>query len=110
MPSRLIRLTPFVPGEYPYEQRAAYQDGQWTGDILHSWSGGGFSIEQQARSNVLPFRQKNGIARASLAETVDDINLFTCARLGNNKRYCSDGSPQVNVQTSSGGGCCGAKI
>lgn len=110
MPSRLKRLSPFPSGEFSYSQLESFSAGQWSGKVLHSWEGGGLSLEQMARLNVLPFRTLNHLARATLAETIDDINLFTCARLGNNPRYCSDGSQQVQVQASGGGGCCGVKL
>lgn len=103
MPSRLIRSTPFPPSEFVYEQAV-------NGKVI-KWKGDGLDLKQQAE-RVSAFRAKNGLPRASVAETMDDIDLFTCARLGGMSAYCSDAdSPRSAVQVARHG-CsgCGAKI
>lgn len=104
---RLIRLSPYPPGEFEYSQLGP--DGK-----VVSWPASGLSIQGQAQV-VLSFRQKNQMPRATLGETIDDINVYTCQRLNNNPRFCSEtgmnGAVVIQVQTGKkGGGCCGAPI
>ena len=44
-------------------------------------------IEAQARI-VMGYRKGNGLPRATFAECLVDIGLYTCARLGNNPKFC----------------------
>lgn len=104
---RLIRPSPFPPSEFEYSQPGP--DGK-----IASWPGSGLSLQDQARV-VLAFRKKNQMPRATLGETMDDINVYTCQRLGNNPRFCAEtgagGAVILQVQGGkSGEGCCGAPI
>jgi hypothetical protein len=103
MPLRLTRTNPFPPGEFVYEQVV---DGR-----VVKWPGEGKTLEEQAR-RVAAFRHKNNLPRSSVHETLDDISIFTCQRLGGMKQYCGDGSVQVVYHGRSGGGCkgCGARV
>jgi hypothetical protein len=46
-------------------------------------------VEEPAKS-LSSFRIANKLPRASLAESLEDVIFFTCARLQNNESYCFD--------------------
>lgn len=94
------------PGSFPYEQTEGINRK------FESWP----LIEEQAR-RVADFRKGNGLPRATVPEALQDIDLYTCWRLGNNPRFCyntdrsySDVSPMG--QRTATGGCrgCGARV
>jgi len=95
------------PGSFPYEQTEGISKKFEASPLL----------EEQAH-RVADFRKGNGLPRATVAEALQDIDCYTCARLGNNRRFCYDTdrtyaevSPMAN-RASGGGGChgCGAVI
>jgi hypothetical protein len=59
------------------------------------------SVEDVARC-ALAFRTGNGLARASFTEALQDVNEYTCARLGNTSSYCTqcdeEGFLQANAR------------
>jgi hypothetical protein len=92
------------PGEFLYEQTEGIQR-KFPSTPL---------IRHQADA-VSEFRKANGLPRSDFASCLQDVDCFTCQRLGNNPRYCKDTERQYNevVRTNrSGGGCgtCGAAV
>lgn len=68
------------PGEFWYRQTFPKGVKQW-----------GSTPEMRALGRkVANFRTANGLPRDSFAEALEDIDQFTCNRLGNNPRYCRD--------------------
>lgn len=49
-------------------------------------------IEDQAKA-VSAFRAGNGLPRASLKEALEDVDCYTCQRLGNMGAFCVEVSP-----------------
>lgn len=92
---KLLVHTPFPPGEYPYEQ---------TQGIYQRFNGDGLSIEQQAQ-RVLDFRRGNTLERRILAECIQDIDAYTCARLNNNPQFVVDSDAPVYVEVRPTGSC-----
>lgn len=80
------------PGSYPYEQ---------TEGIRKSFAAVPI-IESQAAA-VSAFRKGNGLPRASLKESLEDIDHYQCRRLGFNRAYCIPcaGESVVALNTSS---------
>lgn len=75
-------------------------------------------IEAQA-ANVSSFRRGNGLPRSSITEALQDIDSYTCQRLGCDNRYCvsrdSNSAPVTALNESSpilSPGCrgCGARL
>jgi hypothetical protein len=54
-----------------------------------SFPASGYSIEQQAKF-VLDFRLANGLDRATIEQVIEDIDCYTCQRLGCMPQYCYD--------------------
>lgn len=75
----LISYTPFPPGQFPYVQ---------TEGIVKKFQGD-CDINMQAK-RVYDFRKGNNLPRASLNEALEDIDRYTCQRLGNDPQYCRD--------------------
>ena len=67
------------PGNFCYEQ---------TTGIRYSFRAD-VGIEQLVKA-VSAFRIANHLPRGSLAETLEDVDRYNCARLGNNPDYCWD--------------------
>lgn len=72
---RSYELSP--PGGYPYEQRKGVQRKFPSLPM----------IEAQA-AVVADFRRANGLPRASVMEALEDIDRYTCARLGGMSQWC----------------------
>ncbi len=92
------------PGGFPY-----YQGG----DKPHKFTSVPV-IEDQAKA-VSSYRTANNLPRASLEETLIDVDRYTCARIGNNPRFCipcGENDPVSSAVTAPPpvGGCkgCGA--
>lgn len=104
-PCKLISFSgSFPPGGYPYEQTVK--------GVTYKFPDIGLDITSQSQK-ISSFRKQNGFPRATLEETVEDVNLFTCLRLGCDPRFCSDGvTKQATVQKVERRGCssCGAVI
>lgn len=102
---RLIRITQFPPGGFPFVETV--------NGLRFEYPDIGLDVGQQSLA-ILKVRKSNGLPRATIDEAVDDLNAFTCQRLGCDPTYCSDGSsggghPQP-FQKSAGCGSCGAKV
>lgn len=95
MPSHLRAYNPFPPGGYVYIQG---------GPIMHTFPDIGLNIYQQA-DLVWRYRSANHLERASFPECVQDIDLYTCQRLGGTSRFCTDGIGPAPVAERGGGGC-----
>jgi hypothetical protein len=96
------------PGGFPYVQPDPKS---------HSFSAQP-QIEFQARI-VLSYRNSNGLPRSTYAECIEDIDRYTCARMGNNPTYCIPCNPEqpsvialASTAPGIGGPCtgCGAKV
>jgi hypothetical protein len=99
---KLFSFLPFPPGGFAY-----VQDFNGT---KYNFPDIGLDISGQARL-ILKFRKANGLARASFDEALSDLNEFTCARLGNNSRWCGDGNTATMPKVEQKGcGSCGAPI
>lgn len=68
-----------IPGNYYYVQ---------TSGIKHQFDSCPM-VEEVAKS-VSNFRIANKLPRASLSESLEDVDKFTCARLQNSEKYCFD--------------------
>ncbi len=91
------------PGSFPYEQtQGIRRKFEATSDI-----------ESQAHL-VADFRKANGLERATVSEAAQDIDEYTCQRLGFMKAYCRDteGKPYSPPVSPPRGGCggCGARV
>lgn len=103
-PCKLIALTPFPPGAFPYSQTV--------NGVTYKWPDVGLDLVSQAQK-ISSFRKANNLPRASLDDSIEDLNIYTCQRLGCDPRWCDDGvTKQVHIQTNTGGGCrtCGVRI
>lgn len=80
------------PGSYPYEQTEGIRK-QFAAVPL---------IESQAQA-VSAFRKGNSLPRASLKESLEDVDRYQCLRLGFNPSYCIPcaGETVVALNTSS---------
>jgi hypothetical protein len=72
---RSYELTP--PGGYPYEQTEG----------IHRKFVSQPMIEAQAQA-VASFRRANHLPRATALEALEDIDRYTCQRLGNMPGFC----------------------
>lgn len=101
MAIRLKNIRGFAPGGYPYQQPAPKP---------HYFKAESYDLKQQAII-VSQYRLANGLPRSSLAETMEDIDAYTCQRLGGNPRWCFDtdkGYTTAHPQLAKGGcGSCG---
>jgi hypothetical protein len=63
-------------------------------------------------TKIASFRAANKLARSTVSDALQDIDAFTCARLGNNPDWCYNTDQTVQAAHHGGGGCktCGAKI
>lgn len=73
-------------------------------------------IEAQART-LLGYRKGNSLPRASYAECLQDVDRYTCKRLGNNPLFCvscESNSTAIAVAANAPGlqpcSGCGAKV
>lgn len=100
---KLFQFTPFPPGGFPYEQTF---NGK-----TYKWPDEGLDIEQQS-ARILQFRRANRVPRRTLAEVIEDLSEFTCARLGNDPTWCGNGRRTAKVQRVERRGCggCGARV
>lgn len=92
------------PGSFPYEQ---------TEGIQHKFEATS-DIDAQAH-RVADFRKANNLPRATVELAAQDIDEYTCLRLGRMDRYCRDteGKPYTPpVVRASGSSCgsCGARL
>lgn len=102
---KLFTFSPFAPGGYPYEQSV---NGK-----IYRWPDVGLDMVSQARK-IAEFRRANGLPNSDVNAMVSELSEYTCARLGNDPRFCGDGSQRqtAQVQQAQKGGCstCGAKV
>lgn len=93
MPCYRLRSYDYTPtGEYPFEQyKGIYK--RFPAVPL---------IEAQAQA-VSAFRKGNNLPRASLAESLQDVDRYQCRRLGNDPKWCipCEGETVVALNTSS---------
>jgi len=80
---RLLNINALPPGGFPYTQPETGM--KFTGMV-------GF---QQQVATIVAHRRKNNLARSNPGEVTQDLHDFTCARLGNNPEFCSDGTVVV---------------
>lgn len=82
------------PGEFRYAQEHAGRVKRFgPGPLIHELAKG-----------VAAFRAANGLPRSSPQEALEDIDSFTCQRLGNMPRFCYDSeNPVVNAFVSPSG-------
>ncbi len=103
MPWQLRSYDVAPPGNYPFEQF----DG-----IYRKFPATPYP-EAQAQ-NILSFRQKNNLPRATLQESLLDLGTYTCQRLGNMSAYCinTDNPVPSNSPMVAQRGCrgCGAPM
>lgn len=78
MPFRLLSHDKCCPGEFRFEQPFAGRAKRFGPSPL---------IGEVAKA-VADFRAGNRLPRASALEALEDIDAFTCARLGNSPRWC----------------------
>jgi hypothetical protein len=100
---KLIAFTPFPPGAFPYSQ--VWQGKQYNFPDI------GLDIVSQA-AVIFKFRKANGLPNATLDQTIEDLNVYTCQRLGNDLRWCGDGTNVARAQQTKSSGCrgCGAVV
>jgi hypothetical protein len=80
--------------------------------VIYKFPDIGLDINEQAKL-IASFRKSNAFPRATFTEAFDDLNLYTCQRLGCDPQYCSDGTSTTSAPLqvrSSGCGSCGAKV
>lgn len=98
---KLTSLTTLPPGGFAYSQ---VFNGQ-----VYTFPDVGFDIRSQTNI-VLQFRKANGVPGATFDETLNDVIVFTCARLGNNPRFCLDGSENLKQNPNAGCSSCGIAV
>lgn len=107
MSCRLRTYDVVPPGGYPFENyKGIYR--RFPSEPL---------IEAQAQI-VSQFRQANGIPRASVAECLEDVDIYTCRRLGCDHRFCTGSSVRSGTTVALNAsspivapcGGCGAKV
>ncbi len=98
---KLISLTTLPPGGFVYSQDL---NGK-----LYDFPDIGLDVRSQTNV-ILNFRKVNGAPRATFDETLDDLVNFTCGRLGNNPRFCSDGSENLKQFGNRGCSSCGIQV
>lgn len=76
---RLLSTKTLPPGGFPYIQP---DTGMKFGGMV------GFNDQVAA---IVAHRRKNKLARSNPGEVTQDLHDYTCARLGNNAEFCSDG-------------------
>ncbi len=101
---RLKRHDQTPPGGYPYDQIEG----------LRKKFPMSVDIGAQAQA-VADFRQGNNLPRPSFAEALQDIDEYTCLRLGNMPKWCHNSERSYvestpRLQKKIGGGCCGARV
>lgn len=54
-------------------------------------------------NQVYDFRRANNLPRATLRESLEDVDHYNCAKIGNNQNFCvpCDGQAQVAVNWTS---------
>lgn len=80
----LIKYNEMPPGGYPYVQAE-------TGMKFPAM----IPFRNQAKA-IMAHRQANKLQRSSLEECEEDLDLYTCQRIGNDPRYCIDRSVKKN--------------
>jgi hypothetical protein len=102
---KLFTFNPFPPGGFPFEQSV---NGK-----IYKWPDVGLDIISQARK-IVEFRKANGLPNSDVSAMVSELSEYTCQRLGQDPRFCGDGSQRntAQVQQSQQGGCrtCGAVL
>lgn len=102
---KLITWTPFPPNGFSYIQN-------WKG-VDYTFPDVGLDVLGQSNV-ILKFRKANGVPGADLDTVISDLSIYTCARLGNSPRFCSDGTNVANPMSqgvrSKGCGGCGARL
>lgn len=100
---KLRNTSSFPPGGFSYQQTAG----------ISRYFPPDYSIEELAKI-VADFRKGNGLPGADMQSAYNDIEQFTCGRLGAGNQYCFDTDAATNnpLIVSRGGGCgaCGAKV
>lgn len=101
---RLINHRVCPPGEFIYEQ---------TEGVRRKFPAGP-DIEALARV-VAEFRQANKVPRGTFAAALEDIDAYTCQRIGNHRDWCyntdrsyAETTPAARPQGGCGG--CGARM
>jgi hypothetical protein len=103
----LLTINTLPPGQWRYEQKAP--DGR----VFRKFHGSGPFLD--FCKTILSCRVGNSFPRATIDEVILDANNAQCERLGNDPRFCAEGSgPVVILQgpvAPAGGGCgtCGGK-
>lgn len=69
-----------IPGNYFYVQS--------TGSITHRFDAN--PMVEEVAKNVSSFRIANKLPRASLGESLEDVDIFNCAVRNNDQRYCRE--------------------
>lgn len=67
------------PGQFPYQQEGAKP---------HYFKGDCDIISQAMK--VSDYRKANDLPRSKYEEALEDIDLYTCQRLGGHTRWCHD--------------------
>lgn len=83
---RLRSYDAVPPGGYSYEQ---------TTGIYRAFSSQPL-IEAVAQA-VSAFRKGNGLPRSSVQEALQDVDAYTCARLGGMSAWCVDTNPKSKI-------------
>jgi hypothetical protein len=83
---RLLSHDKCPPGEFRY--RESFKG--------HTKTFGPSPLLNEVAHKLANFRAANGIARSSPAECVQDIDAFTCQRLGNMRDWCYDSDKAVS--------------
>lgn len=108
MALHLVKVTPMPPGQFPYQQPAP----------LARYFPGDCDFWTQV-DHVSQYRSANKLDRPGKEEVAQDISLYTCQRLGGDKRFCREADAQlyagtapaaVRVVKQKSGGCCGAHV
>lgn len=92
---RLIRHSPFPPGEFSFKQE---------GLLPFFFPAEGLDIYQQAKK-VAAYRTANGLDNPDQATVVREIDAYTCVRLHNDPNWCYDTDQPLVVNIGGGGGC-----
>lgn len=81
---RLLDHHKVPPGQYWYEQTFE-KDGR---SLKKKW--GSTPEIGSLAAKVAGFRKANGLPRANIMDALEDIDSWTCQRLGNNPKWCHD--------------------
>lgn len=84
---RLLNTNTLPPGGYPYVQPETGMKFQ-----------GMVGFSQQVAA-IVAHRRKNQLQRSNAGDAAQDLHDYTCARLGNNPEFCSDGSVVIKKKS-----------